>query len=237
MLCLKPFKMKTKNGMIFSVPCGRCMPCRLNRTAEWCLRLMYEFQQWDYASFVTLTYDDEHLPIAENGRSTLKKRDLQLFMKRLRRYSGLKLKFFACGEYGSEEKTHRPHYHLIIFGLDPLNANHRTFIAESWQKCDSQLWQFKRKHNSIDIVNKYDIAYVAGYVQKKLYGKCAKDEYKGIEPPFSLQSKGLGFDGFLEVETMIDFYNSAIFQSETTNKVSHVILGKNLKFRQIGNLS
>ncbi len=74
---------------------------------------------------MTLTYDDEHLPINDyvdsdgviHGKPTLRKRDVQLFLKRLRKnykYDN-HIKYFCCGEYGG--KTFRPHYHLIIFGF------------------------------------------------------------------------------------------------------------------------
>ena len=163
MLCLNPIIRnisKNFNGYqhAYKLPCGKCLPCRLNRTAEWTTRMLYELKSWRCASFVTLTYNDENLPIAENGRSTLVKKDVQLFMKRLRKYSGRELKYYAVGEYGSVEKTHRPHYHLIIFGFDALNDNDRNFIIHSWNKCDLDIWKFKRKHNAIDIVNQYDIA-------------------------------------------------------------------------------
>lgn len=61
-------------------------------------------EEWKNASFVTLTYDNDSLP----GDSGLHKEDFQRFMKRLRKYSGYDLKYFACGEYGGRFK--RPHY-------------------------------------------------------------------------------------------------------------------------------
>jgi len=70
---------------------------------------MHEKQMHEDSSFVTLTYAN----VPEGG--SLVKRDLQLFMKRLRKARG-RVRFFACGEYG--EGTYRPHYHLLLFGLD-----------------------------------------------------------------------------------------------------------------------
>ena len=107
------------------IPCGRCVGCRLERSRQWANRCMLELQYHESSYFVTLTYDDEHVPVtyySENvdgeARSglTLRARDLQLFMKRLRKeHSYERLRFFACGEYGSN--SYRPHYHAIIFGL------------------------------------------------------------------------------------------------------------------------
>lgn len=66
--------------------------------------------------FVTLTYDDRHLPFD----SKLKKDDVSLFIKKLRHYferkdKSVKIKYFVCGEYGSWH--HRPHYHILFYGL------------------------------------------------------------------------------------------------------------------------
>lgn len=185
-------------------PCGHCMACKVNRTSEWTLRLCHELQSWKYAAYVTLTYDKAHIP----QDCALHKKEVQNFMKRLRKYSGLKLRYFAVGEYGNEvldEKGNykfyhhlgRPHYHLIIYGLDPLDDEHRNFIIEAWEKCPAYMFRWKRFKNAIDIVNDKDIAYVVGYVQKKLYGKEAENTYIGIQPPFSLMSKSLGKDFFL----------------------------------------
>lgn len=49
---------------------------------------------------------------------TLYKRDVQLFMKRLRKHDGGKnIRYYAVGEYGSSRYYGRPHYHLIIYNL------------------------------------------------------------------------------------------------------------------------
>ena len=73
--------------------------------------------------FCTFTYDDDHVPRSyypdpETGEAipslTLCKRDFQLLMKRIRRrFPDDHIRFFACGEYGSQ--TFRPHYHAIVF--------------------------------------------------------------------------------------------------------------------------
>ena len=110
------------------IPCGHCIGCYLDRSRQWADRCMLEASYHDYNCFVTLTIDDVHLdtqiPINHNGLiwyplenyimdnssaeliqspiKTLRKRDLQLFMKRLRkRFPDVKIRFFGCGEYGS----------------------------------------------------------------------------------------------------------------------------------------
>lgn len=47
----------------------------------WAVRCVHEAQLYDTSYFVTLTYNDAHLPYS----SQLVKRDFQLFVKRLRR--------------------------------------------------------------------------------------------------------------------------------------------------------
>lgn len=93
------------------VPCGKCLECRIQHARDWADRCVIEAKQYKYNYFVTLTYDDAHLP----ERNSLNPKDLQLFLKRLRkRFKGVKIRFLASGEYGS---SFRPHYHLILFNL------------------------------------------------------------------------------------------------------------------------
>ena len=75
------------------IPCGRCLGCRLDHADMWATRITMEAKEWSKNCFVTLTYNnalDEsgkpNLPINEKGDMTLKKKDLQDFMKRLRYY-------------------------------------------------------------------------------------------------------------------------------------------------------
>lgn len=96
------------------------------------------------ACWSTLTYDDDHLP------PTLEKRHLQLFFKRLRKLR--KVRFLACGEYG--EITYRPHYHAILYGIEYGDAA----VQKAWP------YGFAQTH----VLRDEAIAYVAGYVSKKL---------------------------------------------------------------------
>lgn len=74
-------------------------------------------------TFVTLTYDDEHLP----PEAHLDAPALQRFFKRLRKMASDRrgslatdrrrnIRYFASGEYG--EQNGRPHYHALIFNAD-----------------------------------------------------------------------------------------------------------------------
>lgn len=112
-----------KDENVFQIPCGKCVGCRLDYSRRWADRMLIEFSENNFkALFVTLTYNNEHIPFAIDPDSDLPvgfslcKRDFQLFNKRLRKHFSEKtLRFFACGEYGST--TLRPHYHVIFFGL------------------------------------------------------------------------------------------------------------------------
>lgn len=191
MKCLKPVEV---DGKTFN--CGSCLNCRINYTSAWTLRCLYELADWESASFITLTYDDLHLP----SNYGLVADETTRFFKRLRKYlnnesPGRKIKYYACGEYG--ERTKRPHYHAIVFGLDSYSDSDREILRDSWPYCEPWMFDKSRGRNSaMQPVTKDDIAYVTGYVQKKLKGELAEKEYfdKGILPPFSRVSHGMGLN-------------------------------------------
>ena len=109
------------------VPCGKCFACRIKKRREWSLRLYHELEMWNDAQFTTLTYADDSIPSGE-GLPSLRKRDLQLFFKRLRRHlpEERSIRYFACCEYG--DTTGRPHYHAIIYGLGLLPDDREAVI-------------------------------------------------------------------------------------------------------------
>lgn len=191
------------------LPCGTCVACRINETTDWSIRALFELHDFQEASFVTLTYNEENYP--KNG--SVNKAFLQEFYDELQHkykyHTGKKLRFFSCGEYG--EHTHRAHYHGIIYGLNPnpydKNNRDRELIASSWHYCDKEMFYWRQhdfNKNAINFVNRETIQYVAGYVQKKL--KSYQAEYYdklGIEPPFKIMSKGLGLNYAKENERQL----------------------------------
>lgn len=134
-----------------TLPCGKCLGCRTAAARAWAIRCQLELQQHSNAAFVTLTYDAKHLP------PTLQKRDLQLWLKRLRKSSrqnsAQPLRFFGCGEYGETNK--RPHYHAIIYGLKPAD---KQLVADTWAQGRTQ----------VDHATARAIGYTAGYTNKKI---------------------------------------------------------------------
>lgn len=135
---------------VLRLPCGSCLTCRQSRAREWALRCWLEAKSWRTGAFVTLTYRDSALP----NFGSLRAEDIAPFIKRLR--AALhpdRFKFFLSGEYG--ERTDRPHYHALLFGVSPFQA--RAIEAA---------WGFG--HARVDPLSDQRIAYVAGYCSKKI---------------------------------------------------------------------
>ena len=75
-------------------------------------------------AFLTLTYADDRLPLTNNGNPTARIKDFSDFIKRFRKNSGLKIRYWGNSEYGPGDL--RPHYHGIIFGVDLLRYQMKT---------------------------------------------------------------------------------------------------------------
>lgn len=163
-----------------TIPCGKCPECLVEYSKEWAFRIMCEAEYHVESCFVTLTY-------AVNPTSLVKS-DLQKFLKRLRRkLEPLRIKFFACGEYGSHGK--RPHYHAIIFGWKPKDL---TFVKKTKKgsivftsKMLEDIWSYG--FVSVGDISLYDAFYCAKYMQK------LNDVPEDFVQPFTTMSKGLGF--------------------------------------------
>ena len=162
-----------------SLPCGQCIGCRLERSRQWAMRCMHEAQLHEKNCFITLTYDNTHLP----SDGSLHYKDFQLFIKRLRKkFGNTRIRYYMAGEYG--ENFGRPHFHACIFGYD-------FHDKKLWQRSPSGsmlyrsadlelLWPFG--YSSIGDVNFESAAYVARYIMKKVTGHNAKDHYTEINP-------------------------------------------------------
>jgi hypothetical protein len=208
-MCERPFFVKSQG---ISVPCGYCPSCIKDRKMSWKMRLLHQLQYHSDAIFLTLTYSDDYLPVID-GRPTLCKPDFQKFMKRLRihfqrdpafKSNPLDLSYFMVGEYG--ESKGRPHYHAIIFGLswDNLGTLVRYPTSHGWVTSSnlvSSLWTFG--YNVVGTVTELSIDYVAGYSQKKLFGKLGKEFYGSTTPPYLCVSKGLGLEWLAEHESQV----------------------------------
>lgn len=167
--------------LMLSIPCGRCIGCRIDRSKQWAVRCVHEAQLYDNNSFITLTYNDEHLP----EDHSLDVRVFQLFMKRLRNRFGSKIRYYACGEYG--EKYGRPHYHACLFNHDfqdkklwkpgktpDLNLFRSPELENLW--VDTTTGE-SLGYSSIGEVTFQSAAYVARYIMKKITGPKGGEHY------------------------------------------------------------
>lgn len=196
--CLNPLELyDSRNNKIF-VPCGKCVACSNTKRASLSLKLRLEEQNCKYCYFLTLTYDDDNLPLFTIGWDTLltgvcrlynatqrlrddneiddycsdyfegspeffdsidyynsfvsryeKKynkscvyghgfiallyyRDIQLFLKRLRKFISKnydeKIRYYIIGEYGT--KSLRPHWHLLLF----FNS---SSLSQAFENCEN----------------------------------------------------------------------------------------------------
>jgi len=141
--CLSPLHLPQEGGRERVVPCGRCDACLVRLRQEWTYRLREEERQCKDSYFVTLTYDNDHLPIKEYFEEDTgavfydavnDKRDLQLFNKRVRKRLdklGVKCRYYLISEYGPN--TQRPHYHGIYWMDTPLaDGDFDSIVRDSW---------------------------------------------------------------------------------------------------------
>ena len=161
---------------------------------------MQEHKVSETAYFVTLTYNTPNLPFTDRGYKTLSKEDLRKFFKRLRklhnkkgirinqlklppkfRIKKKKIKFYACGEYGTRHK--RPHYHAIVF-----NA-HENDIYKAWNS-GYDMETDERGTIYVGTVTQQSCRYVMKYMSKEF-----KKPYPypcDSVPEYTTQSNGLG---------------------------------------------
>lgn len=170
------------------LPCNHCIGCILDKANNWAIRLMLEAENWDNAYFVTLTYNNEHIP--DNRK--VNKDDMTLFWKRLRYFfKGEKsinwkdkieypIRYFYCGEYG--ERLGRPHYHAIIFNIKLDDLEFYKF-----GKNGDPIYKSKKINNiwgkgfcAIGKLEYKSACYVARYTQKKLGIKPKIHYYKDV---------------------------------------------------------
>lgn len=162
---------------VFPIACKSCIGCRLYSSREWAIRCTHENQMHEESSFLTLTYNDQHLP----KNQTLMLEDMQKFFYRLRSHlkrqgENSKFRYMYCGEYG--DTTNRPHYHALMFGLDfpdkklyTVMRGNRVYQSPTLDK----VWGKGFAH--IGSVTFESSAYVARYINKKVNGPAKHQHY------------------------------------------------------------
>lgn len=218
-----------KRGIVFNavdgyadlpvtLPCGKCIGCRIERSRQWAMRCMHEASLSEYNCFLTLTYDDAHLP----NPPTLSKVILQKFIRRLRKQSGARIRYYGCGEYGTVSR--RPHYHILVFGYqfpDLVPIRRSSGKVPLWRSpLLEKLWEFG--FSSVGAVSFDSAQYVAQYCTKKIYGDKADEHYRFIDkssgeihqlvPEFALMSlkPAIGAEWYARFKPEVDFTDSVV---------------------------
>lgn len=168
--CLHPINISGKLR-----PCGHCEVCRHKTIKDWITRVSLDIKalkkkkrqsgvkgvnssngdrKCTDSIFFDLTYNNQFLPVDQS----LNIGDYQKFLKRFRRryerkyrYTGIR--FIASGEYGdSEDGTHRPHYHFVMWNLPNLSIEeHRENVKEAWK---SNGFVFEDNECKIPVIDK-----------------------------------------------------------------------------------
>lgn len=213
------------------IACGECIGCRMDYSRMWADRCMLEAQQYEHNAFITLTYDDAHLPPLvectniETGEifmwPSLVPDELTKFIKDLRRYyeyhfNWTGIRFYACGEYGSEGG--RPHFHILAFNMPPLPDTRYWFTTDQHEKVyHSEILQnniWKKGICSVGELTWNSAAYVARYVVKKQKGvtkglvELCGNLVSGLEPEFTRMSRNPGIAHNYYDEHKNEFYET-----------------------------
>ncbi len=154
------------------IACGKCMGCRLDKAHDMANRCMVEAKEYKHNYFLTLTYDNDHLPIGSKNVATIDPNHFTKFMKDLRmyykhHYDHDGIRFYGCGEYG--DKSGRPHYHIIIFNLPIYDLTHwkNNFGGDPLLISDTMNKIWKKGYVVIGDVSFESAGYVARYTMKK----------------------------------------------------------------------
>jgi len=206
------------------IPCRKCIGCRLKIAKDWANRCLLEAKCWQHNYFITLTYNNENLPVnEETGVTTLNPDDVMNFLKRLRIHWERKhnwksdiiwendkvgteilsgdnpgIRFYGCGEYGT--KTHRPHYHILGFNLPIFDLEYLklTELGDTLYYSEEIAKIWGKGHVWIGEVNWNTACYVSRYIMKKQIGKDAAElyEWMGEDQEFQRMSLKPGIGWF-----------------------------------------
>ena len=190
-----------------NLPCGNCLGCRTDRATLWARRAEHEASRWTNNSFLTLTYDNSGLP--QGGH--LDRRDLTLFLKRLRRANDrqtatiISLRTFrhttTTDHAGQEhtrttnttgirylacgeygDHTQRPHYHIILFNCGFSDAR---LVGKNLYESPTLAKLWTKGAHRLGEVSGASANYVAQYTLKKLAHREEPDADGVIRPaPF-----------------------------------------------------
>lgn len=227
----------TRNFNGYPAPCSKCDVCRKRHAAGWGFRIALEAERLRSAFFITLTYEKapRRYQIKEKGkivgyketkRNTVDIYHLQKFIKRVRKaQKGTEIKYYGVSEYGDE--TMRPHYHVILIGIDLL----RFIGADQWEKLQRQALlldgkshfyvdTWKHGHITIGECTPASVNYTLKYISE---GRQIP-QYKGDDrqPERSLMSKGMG-KCYVENKQLYKIHRMDIERQYVVTNESHKI--------------
>lgn len=210
-----------QTGEVFEpiqIPCGQCRSCRIHKSREWANRCVMEATSYpqDHCWFVTLTYDDEHLPKGDIMRSSLKPDDVTKFFHDLRQYYQRQhnwqgIRYFYAGEYG--DIGQRPHYHILLFNcfIIDLKFYKVSYNSDTYWTSPTfdKIWG--KGYVVIGEMNWNSAAYTARYTLKKLNGEIGKEYYEseGVIPEFCRMSNRPGIGA-----AFLEKYKDKIYMSD-----------------------
>lgn len=147
------------------IKCGKCYECKAERSRNWIFKIWLEAKEHEEQCFITLTYKNTK---TQKGKQ-LNKKHLQDFIKRLRKHTNAKIKYFGAGEYG--DKKGRAHYHLIVLGYIP-----KDLIFWGYSKKGSELFRSKEMDKlwghgltTIQAFHKDEVSYLSLYIDNNSY--------------------------------------------------------------------
>ena len=229
----------------FRVPCGHCIECLQRQQNDWMQRIVSQARESGSMCFMTLTYDEDHVPIrySHSGSGeifmTVSKRDVQNWIKAYRirlerRGCDTKFKFFITSEYGPLHL--RPHYHCLFFGINDLQAQE---MAAAWQKGHVDVKHVKpvKKGDSLDDAFSQVAGYVAKYCCKGMFENPLIKDRK-VEKVFRLVSKHFGEEYIIQ-NTFFYVPKASSLNYKTRNKGLYtdryvMFVAENLTFKVSG---
>lgn len=195
-----------KQPLFFVSECGKCEYCRHKKMLLKAGRMQDEALCHDKMPlFVTLTYDNVHLP--SDGAD---KDGVQRFLKRLRHSLG-RFRYVLCSEYG--KKHGRIHYHLVLYGVD-----YDEMVPNRWYPVISAIrsaWMTDGRSSPVPLghVDVRPIRDFNGFVYVSKYISKKNVVPNGKNCNFVLQSRRPGLGAGLITEQMKKFL--------LTNRCSH----------------
>lgn len=168
------------------VPCGKCAECR-NTYIESIYQRAYVESQSSYVYFVTLTYDNEHLPVVvlPSGKKIYYScyDDIQSMFDRFRKKFSREYRYLCVNEYG--DTNYRPHFHILLFVAKHSNDTKSTpLFIES--EIFSTLGKYFSKNVGTRKLPKYESLFTYHY--KMVNGKLYSNYFVKYVDPYTSNS-------------------------------------------------